>query len=110
MANIKEWLVAAEQEAGETIEAIVVGEHDDDKWSTSGDRRPEHQRNVILSRADGLALLDEEYDSGYGGADCFPMYAWSASWVWFIGEYDGATGLASVPRNPVSCEPQFSGD
>lgn len=110
MANIRKWLEEAERESGEQIEAIVVGQHDKapDRWSR--DRIKPVDEGVILSREVGLAKLDEEYDNGYGGADCYPMYAWTKSWVYFIGEYDGATGPNRVPRNPINCEPQFSGD
>ena len=105
MANIKDWLLDAEKSSGESIEAIVVGKHDRAGWRA--DALPDE--NIILSRDVGLAKLDQNYDNGYGGADCFPMYAWTKSFVYFIGEYDGATGLSEVPRNPIACEPKFSG-
>jgi hypothetical protein len=95
MANIKDWLLEAEAEAGETIEAIVVGKHDDAPW----DEEPRDDENVVLTREAGLAKLDQEYNNGYGGADCFPMYAWMPSRIYFIGEYDGATGPNWVPRH-----------
>lgn len=107
MANIAKWLQDVEARTGEKIEAIVVGKHDNDPDRWSRDRVAPPGENVILSREDGLKKLDQEYDSGYGGADCFPMYAWTQSFVYLIGEYDGATGLHSVPRNPVNCEPEF---
>lgn len=110
MANIRHWLEEAEAKFGERIEAIVVGPHDRRVSKYSGDDKPESDENVVLSREEGLAKLDEEYDNGYGGADCYPMYAWTASRVYFIGEYDGATGPSWVPRNPTACEPAFSGD
>lgn len=105
MANIKEWLVKAEITNNETITHIVVGVHDNDIFSE--DRRPENQRDVVLNRDDGLALVDEEFNDGYGGADCFPITAWSENWIYFIREYDGATGLGSVPRNPIDHKPEF---
>jgi hypothetical protein len=106
MANIKDWLLEAETRTGEQIEAIVVGEHDNAGWDTPAAA----DENVLLSREAGLAKLDQEYDNGYGGADCFPMFAWTKSRVYFITEYDGSTGLASLPRNPVACEPGFGGE
>lgn len=109
MGNIAEWLKEAEASTGETIEAIVVGQHDKDPDRYSSKRVKPADEDVVLSREAGLTKLDQEYDSGYGGADCFPMYAWTKSWVYFIGEYDGATGLNAVPRNPSECSPQFSG-
>jgi hypothetical protein len=106
MANIRKWLEQFEQENKETIIAIVVGPHDDDRWEET-DRRPEYQRDVVLTREQGLAILDVEYNNGYGGADCFPMYAWTEKSVLSISEYDGATSLNSFPRNPVNCTPTF---
>lgn len=108
MANIRKWLEEAEGRYGERIEAIVVGKHYDDEYKEE-ERRPEHQRDVVLSRDDGLALLDDEYDNGFGGAHCFPMYAWTASRVFFIHEYDGATGMNYAPRNPGSIKTEFGG-
>jgi hypothetical protein len=104
MANLKTWLEEAEREYGEEILAMVVGQHYKIKRG-----KPLLDENVILSREDGLRKVDEEYDSGYGGADCYPLYAWTRSRVFFVAEYDGATGLSYVPRDPVSIEPAFSG-
>ncbi len=104
-SNISKWLIEAEREAGETIEFIVVGQHDNHKW----DGTPNADENILLSREDGLKKLDVDYDSGFGGADCFPLYAWTASRVYFIHEYDGATGLQWAPRNPIAIEPTFGG-
>ncbi len=106
MANIRDWLLEATAENGETIEAIVVGKHDSVRWSEG---EPNALENVVLTPEQGLALLDQEYDNGYGGADCRPMYAWTATRIYLIGEYDGATGPYWVPRNPIACEPGFGG-
>jgi hypothetical protein len=106
MANLRTWLEEVEREYGEEILAMVVGPHYKRKW---GEREPLPDENVILSREAGLRKVDEEYNSGYGGADCYPLYAWTKSRVFFVGEYDGSTGLSWVPRDPVSIEPGFSG-
>lgn len=105
MANLKTWLEEAEKIHGETIEAMVVGQHYRARW----DDAVQHDENVLLSRDAGLARVDQEYSNGYGGADCFPLYAWTESRVYFVAEYDGATGLNWVPRHPVQIEPSFSG-
>jgi len=105
MANIKDWLEAAEKQFGEQIEAMVVGRHYDRDYEDA--KLPDE--NVLLSREDGLAKVDQEYDNGFGGADCFPLYAWSASRIFFIHEYDGATGPAWVPRYPMAIAPEFGG-
>lgn len=107
MGNIKTWLEEAEASSGERIEAVVIGQHysRDSRWES--DDAPLPDEHVVLSREDGLRKLDQEYNDGYGGADCFPMYAWSKSRVYFIHEYDGSTSLSSEPRNPVPCKPDF---
>lgn len=107
MANIKTWLETAEKESGEQIEAVVVGKHDGDADRWNSNRKAEPDENVVLSREDGLKKLDLEYDNGYGGADCYPMYAWTKTRVYLITEYDGSTGMMWLPRNPINCEPKF---
>lgn len=99
LTSIKDWLEEAEQQYGERIEAIVVGKHDD--------APPMPDENRVLSRADGLAKLSQRFDDGLGSPDCCPMYAWTATRVFFIAEYDGATELACISRNPVDCVPRF---
>lgn len=106
MANIRKSLETVEDLYGEPIEAIVVGQHDNSRYES----KPSADENVILSREAGLTKLDYEYDNGYGGTDCHPFYAWSASRVFFMGEYDGATWLNWAPRNPMALEPSFSGN
>lgn len=105
MYNLRKALEAAEAAEGEMIEVIVVGQHDRCRW----DEEPRYDENILLSREQGLAKLDQDYDNGYGGADCFPFWAWTPTRVYFVAEYDVATGIAWVPRNPISGKPEFSG-
>ncbi len=107
MANISTWLREAEARTGETINAIVVGVHYDRRYGMDTEAREDE--HVTLSREDGLKKLDLDYDNGYSGADCYPMYAWTDRWVYFVSEYDGATCLSRVPRNPGPCAPGFDG-
>lgn len=106
LANIKQWLQEELTNTGETLTAVVVGRHDRLRFRKDPLLPDE---NVVLSPQAGLAKLDVEFDSGFGGADCFPMFAWTENRVYFIHEYDGATSLAWVPRNPCACVPDFSG-
>lgn len=106
MANLSKDLLALEAHYGEVIEAIVVGRHDKRRYDDKAVRADE---NVVLTRDAGLAKLDEDYDNGYGGADCYPFYAWTPSRVFFVTEHDGATGIAHAPRHPTALEPEFSG-
>jgi len=100
MANLKQWLCSAEIEVDETINEIIIGEHYDDERNTD-------MLNVPLARDVALSILDEDFDSGYGGADCYPFYAYTDSWIFFVSEYDGSTRLSRVPRNPIPTEPEF---
>lgn len=92
LANVRDWLEGAECRFGEQIEAIVCGDG-----------------SAILSRDEGLTKLNQEIDAGHGSIDGQPMYAWSASRVFFIHEYDGELSLAWLPRNPATDAPEFSG-
>ncbi len=106
MGNIKSWLTKAVGEFGEEIESIVVGQHYNAKWDVPVNA----DENIMLPVKQALKKLNVDYDNGYGGADCFPIYAWTKSRVFFIHEYDGATGLNWVPRNPIDCKPEFGGN
>lgn len=106
MANLRKELEDYEARYGEPIEAMVVGRHDNAEYGAPVGI----DENVILTREAGLAKVDQEYSNGYGGADCFPFYAWTKSRVFFVHEYDGATGIRWAPRNPMAVEPEFSGN
>lgn len=105
MANIKDWLLEHEAEYGETIECVVVGVHDNNRY---GRGEPNPDENIMLSREAALAKLDLEFDDGYGSAECYPLTAWTKSRVLYIREYDGSTGLSWQHRNPVNHKPRFS--
>ena len=104
MANIKDWLVSAASDDGEAIEAIVVG----GMHIRGAVALPEEGK--VLSAEDGLAILDVEFDAGYGAPECRSMFAWTASKVYFIREYDGSTDLGWVPRHPVAGAAYLIGD
>ena len=99
MANLAKNLEAAVAAVNETITHCVLGEHYNFRFG-DGDNADKAPINVILSWADARPWLDEEYDNGYGDTDCRPFYAYSETLVWLVREYDGATSIDSVPRNP----------
>jgi len=105
MANLRASLEHAAELFEEPIEAMVVGKHDSADWSAP----PLPDENVLLSAEAGLAKVDQNYNNSYGGADCFPLYAWTKSRVFFVHEYDGSTGVVWAPRNPMDLEPEFGG-
>lgn len=104
MYNLRRALEAYETQYKEQIQFIVVGRHDNARWD-NGEPLPDE--NIVLSREEGLAKLDVDYDNGYGSADCFPFYAWSYSRVYFVSEYDGATCVSWIPTIAMNCEPEF---
>ena len=98
MVNFAEQIL---REAGEeAIEAIVIGARG---WSSLDENAP------VLNWEEAMPQLDYDYDSDYGGMDCHAIWAWTATRVLFVWQYDGMTGLTSVPRNPQSGNPDAPG-
>ena len=98
------------EEAGkEPIEAVVIGDYcgykDHYKTCPTDDR---DAKGRILSWEEAAPVLDYACDTGFGGAECHAIYAWTATRVLFVAEYDGSTRMISVPRNPVDCIPRMS--
>lgn len=106
MANLAKLTEEVAAKLHEEIEAVVLGKHDRTRFGDE-DKAPKF---TVLTWAEGRPWLDEEYDSGYGGADCRAFHAYTKNWVIFVGEYDGATSLDRIPRNPTAgTEPYFGG-
>lgn len=98
---------------GETIESVVIGAFSGYEWSDEqhADEKgvPPSQRHVVLSWKETRPLLDYTYDTGYGGADCHAIWAWTHTHIVFVSEYDGSTTVVSVPRNPQPGNPAMPG-
>lgn len=96
--------------AGEPIIGVTIGS--DSGWSR---RRIDERRKVparfgvLLSWGEAQPMLDYEYDTGYGGVDCDPVYAWTPTRVLFVSQYDGATRVEAIPREPVGLEAEMPG-
>jgi hypothetical protein len=104
---IAEWL---EEIAGsEPIEVVVIGRHDNDSFL--GDRKPFNDAPIgkILTWEQAKPFLRYEFHSGFGGADCHPVFAWTPTRIIAIAEYDGSTSPMWLPRNPTAVEPGFTG-
>lgn len=95
--------------AGEQIIAVTIGTmetslaEEDTRW------RGYEPGRVYFVWAEARVFLNHEWDHGYGGADCPPVLAWTATKIIGVHEYDGATGVASVPRDPTAGKPSFLG-
>lgn len=97
---------------GEPIGAVVIG--GGDTWDEKGYDEQYFPKgvpplNVPLGWDEARPYLDYEYDPGYGGADCAPVWVYTPTRVLFVGTYDGATWIASVPRQPDKGEPDHIG-
>jgi hypothetical protein len=103
MGNIAKWI--EEIADGEAIEAAVVGRHDGAGW----DADAPHPVGKVMPWDQARAILDYDYYDGYGSADCHPVFAWTATKIITVIEYDGATGPAWYPRHPVDVVPGFDG-
>ena len=100
MSNLIEWILEETNEY--EIEAVVIGELG---WGDYGkenipnyDKQP---RQTILTWKEAKSWLDYEFDSGYGSPMCNAIYVWTKNKILFISQYDGATSLNSIPRNPT---------
>lgn len=108
MANLKDWI---EKEAnGEPIEAVIIGKRG---WREEEDedevRFRDQPRKRLLTWEEAKPWLDYEFSSGYGSPQCNAIHAWTPSRVIFVSQYDGATGIESVPRNPSTDDPGMPG-
>jgi len=92
-----------------TPHTVVIG---DNPWFTWDDDDPKPPRwvdevflHVPLPWDEARPLLDYNYNDGFGGEDCHPVYVWSDTEVGAVHEYDGATWVNVLPLVPVPCTP-----
>lgn len=100
----------------EPIEAVVIGGfgwgsfNDEDPYGADRiERKAPVRKGVVLTWAEAEPMLDYEYSIGFGAPECDAVWAWTPTRVLFVSQYDGATGVESVPRNPVDGEPDMPG-
>ena len=104
-SNLFHWIESV-LDPDECILGAVIGE----SWSNE-DSIPNYTsqpHNKLISWDEAKQYLDYDFDSGFGGADCNPVYVWTDSNIIFVHEYDGATSLNKIPRFPCDCEPDFT--
>jgi hypothetical protein len=107
MANFKQDIL--EIAGDEPIEAIVIGEMGWSNYNEKGKPNWKDIKGKLLPWHDAIPYLDYEYDTGFGAPDCQAINAWTASKVIFVIQYDGATMIESVPRNPIPHIPEMPG-
>lgn len=108
MANLKDWIL--KEAKGEAVEAVVIGEMGwGDYGSDSVPNYAQQPRGKVLAWEEALPWIDYEFDCGYGAPSCNAIHAWTASKVLFVSQYDGATCINSVPRNPSDAKPEMPG-
>ncbi len=101
-----------EQVAGgpEAIEAVVIGE-----WGRGGYREvesngiPREQIGEVLDWATAKPLLSYNWDNGFGSPKCHAVAVYTAKFVVMVSQYDGATSLFKVHRNPTPHMPNMPG-
>jgi hypothetical protein len=100
MANFKQDILAVIKE--DPIQAVVISAFREG-WGESKTRfiPGNNLAGQIIQLPEALEALDYEYESGFGCQDCHSIYLYSADWVYYIHEYDGATGIVYLPRNPT---------
>lgn len=99
MANIATWLKLFEQDRREQIIGITIGvPRSDDEQRTYA--VPDGDVHSLLSREDGIRLLNFDFENEHGEYGGLPFYAWTESWVAFGVDYDGKFKFRWVPRNP----------
>jgi len=109
MPTLKDWI--EELAKGEAIEAVVLGEMGG--WSDyGGEEVPNYvdcPKGVVLSWEDAIQWLSYEFSSSFGAPGCQAIYAWTATQVISVSQYDGSTTPFSIPRNPVDGMPGMPG-
>ena len=107
MTNNKNFLADIEEAAnGEPIEFVVIGEFSGYDGETR-DVVPQDKRNVPVPWDEARAWFDYIYYDGLGGADCHAIYAYTATRLLAVHEYDGSTRVGSLPRNPTAEGPRM---
>lgn len=107
--NYMEEIIEAAGGQESDIRGIVIGDNPFSLEETSREIA-ENFLNRLLEWDEAKALLDYEYDGGYGCEDCHPITAWTHARVIFSCCYDGSTWVAWLPIHPMpNMHPAFFG-
>jgi hypothetical protein len=88
------------------ILACVIGTVGFSYYDDDPEKGAPVRRGVLLSWDEARPMLDYKFDAGFGGQDCHNVWVWTPDRVLFVAEYDGATSVEGVPRNPTAGDPQ----
>jgi hypothetical protein len=109
MGNLKKWLLS--EANNEEILGVVIGGMGwgPDYGKENVPNFDEIPKFKVLSWDKAKGFLDYDFDEGYGSPNCQAITAWTETKVIAISQYDGATGIFSLPRNPVDHDPIMPG-
>lgn len=96
MANFKTDILEAVR--GKHIEAIKI--HGPLGYYGHDTRNDNVIFDKPLTAEQALAMLDYQYDDGFGEQDCHDVTVWTVERIYYVHEYDGSTCLYSVERHP----------
>jgi hypothetical protein len=108
MGNLKKWLLSEAKKNHEKILGVVIGEMawEPDRKIPNFDAMP---KSRVLSWDEAQGFLDYDFNEGYGTPGCNAITAWTETKVIAINQYDGATSIFSLPRNPINHDPIMPG-
>ena len=99
-----------EREAqGEPILGVVIGNCGWDGYRWTAPLPMVEEGYPLLTWEEARPHLDYTYDDGYGAPDCHSVFLWTETRVIFVSQYDGATRLETIPRDPVPSNPYMPG-
>lgn len=81
------------------IEAIKLGSFE--VWGNDEQLEPFWANTPELIEQ-AMKMLDVEFDSGYGGENCRPVFVWTKNFLIVKACYDGAEWFVRLPRNPTN--------
>jgi hypothetical protein len=94
---------------GEHVEAVVFGDYG---WGGYSDPEavPEDKKRIVLTWEEADKYMQGwTFFGSYGSPECYAAYIWSNKRVFWVTQYDGATNIDFMPRNPISCRPHMPG-
>jgi len=92
MSTIRKYLANAKAEKVRIFyQAVEDGDYPG--WSTERDP-------AVEIADDNCALLDLEFDGGYGCPMAPAVIAYDDTYVYIVVQYDGSTWMERIPRNP----------